>query len=249
MQSIQSKPDELLRVWEKIQIFVGDDGERGQYEARVEDFINGGIIISNPVFVQGHTLLRENVPVIVCFTREDAAYQFHSRIRRRLLKGDARMLLAPARNIQRVQRRRFFRIRTSAVVSYARLVPMLDWDNWEDCLTWEESQCVDISGGGVLIRTNEKLDDKTLLLMRLEFFRRHDLPELVVGICRRTFERESGHFAGLEFVVASRLHDYIDKKTLSRLPAAIRIFDNIVVNKLVSAVFREQVELRQKGVL
>ncbi len=249
MQFVQTKFSQPLKIWEKIRIIVSSGTESGEYEARIEDFINGGIVITKPEFVQGKTLLRDDSPVLVQFTREDAAYQFVSRIKRASLKGASRTLLAPPRSFQRVQRRLFVRIETSTEVAYAPIVAEGKWDNWKDGLHWKNSRCVDISGGGVLLKATDELRTGMLLLMKLEFFKKHDLPDWVVGICRRVFSKEGQHLAGVEFLLANQLLEFLSRKILAQLPESVTEFDTITQNRLVSDIFSEQVELRQKGLL
>lgn len=71
-----------LRVWEKIELLVGDGDSAGHYLARIEDFINGGIVITEPEFLSGNSLMRENADIMVVVCREDAMYQFASTIRK-----------------------------------------------------------------------------------------------------------------------------------------------------------------------
>jgi len=249
VQSVHKTTDKQLKVWDKIYIYVGEGRERGEYVARIEDFINGGIIIAQPEFVKGKTLLREGIDITVSFVRDDAAYQFSSRIMHRTVKGGQQMILSPPARIRRMQRRLFCRIETSTRVSFAIIRAMKDWDDWEEGLTWMKSRCIDISGGGAMVRVQEKLAVGTPLLVRLEFFQNHSLPNEIVAVCRRSFLRDDNQYAGLEFILADQLHEVVKRDILERLPDSVRHFGSIAQNKLVSCIFAEQVELRKKGLL
>ena len=249
MQSVHKKTDKQLKIWDKIYIYVGEGRERGEYVARIDDFINGGIIITQPEFVKGKTLLRDGIEIMVGFVGDDAAYQFSSRIMHRAVKGGQQMILSPPARIRRMQRRLFCRIETSTSVSFAIIRLMKDWDDWEEGLTWMKSRCIDISGGGAMIRVQEKLAVGTPLLMCLEFFQEHSLPKEVVAVCRRSFSRDANQYAGVEFILADQLKEILMRDVLERMPDSIRHFGSMAQNRLVSCIFTEQVELRKKGLL
>jgi len=210
VQSVHKKTDKQLKIWDKIHIYVGEGRERGEYLARIEDFINGGIIISQPEFVKGKTLLRDGIEITVGFIG---------------------------------------RIETSSRASYAIIRPIKDWEDWEEGLSWMKGRCIDISGGGALIRVQDKLGVGTPLLVRLEFFQKHSLPDEVVAVCRRSFSRDANQYAGVEFTLVDQLKEILKRDILERLPDSVRHFGSMAQNKLVSCIFTEQVELRKKGLL
>jgi c-di-GMP-binding flagellar brake protein YcgR len=249
VQSLKSQSNELLKVWDKVTLYVGDEDAQGEYEARIEDFIAGGIIITRPVFVSGQTLLRNGISVEVCFTREDATYQFVSKIQRQDFQGRQQTLLSPPRRIKRVQRRRFVRIDCSSRASYAQVTPMLDWENWKDRLKWTKSFCVNISAGGAMIRTDSRPEEGIPLLLRLALFEKWELPEIVAVVCRRHEKRDANWFAGVEFILDDRLDKHLDKNLLLRLPESISSFNIKVQNRLVTRIFNEQIAMRRKGIL
>jgi len=127
LQSLRGQQDANLKVWEKLRLVVGEGSQAGIYEARVEDFINGGVVITAPEFIGGHSLLRNGVQVVVQITREDAAYQFDSLVR--MLPGDdsKRIILTPPRHLQRIQRRQFARVEYSSRVVVAHIKPDQDF--------------------------------------------------------------------------------------------------------------------------
>jgi len=86
---------------------------------RIEEIINGGIFITPPEMVSGNTLLRNDLPVIVQIVRDDAAYQFHSRIRVSGSGETRRFILTPPQRMQRVQRRMFARVDVTTRIEYA----------------------------------------------------------------------------------------------------------------------------------
>ena len=157
MQSIKNNATSELRVWDKLRILVGDERDAGVYVSRIEEIFNGGIIITNPEFVSGNSLLRNNLPVIVQFARDDAAYQFHSRIRMQKADASRRFILTPPRVVQRVQRRMFARVEFPTRVIYAPLPADSRWQNWETDGVWYETNAINLSAGGLLMESSEDM--------------------------------------------------------------------------------------------
>lgn len=238
-----------LELWERIEIVVSDGADAGRYLARIEDFSKEGIVISRPEFVGGGALLRQNRDVIVEVTREDAAYQFHSRIRRVTTHAKTIYLLTFPVDARRLQRRQFVRVELYTRVSYANLTRDKREPNAGDGVTWQESSVVDISGGGVLIKAGEDLSPKDLLLLNLGFFAEVGLPDTVAAICRRTFRQEKELFAGIEFLRSEQLGRHLRGREIKGLPPSVRDFDRAAQNRLVAYIFQHQIELRKKGLL
>ena len=238
-----------LRVWEKIELQVGDGPEAGRYLARIQDFINGGIVITDPEFLSGNLLLRENSTVAVIVNRNDAMYQFFSTIKRAIGKGGRQFILSPPRRYERVQRRMFARVNMQTKLSYSRIVPLGDWQSYDDRLTWHHTWTINVSAGGTLFRAADELPPNALLLLRMEYLKELQLPEVVVAEARRCARAESEWQCGARFLLAEMLPAHLEPRELSALPASIRRFDRNAQNRLASAVFTLQIELRKKGLL
>ena len=249
MLQVMLQKAQPLRVWEKIEILVGDGPDMGKYMARIEDFINNGILISQPEFIEGRTLLREGISVTIRVTREDAAYQFRSTVRQVSRHKKKYLILTPPKNVQRVQRRLFVRVDISDRVLYANLAPVLESTKNTKNLKWQETNSLDISGGGMLLRLEDEVKVKDLLLLQIGYFVESQLPEYVVGLCKRTCKKNKKVCAGLEFVRSDQLFRYLSKKQRKALPSAIEDFDYKAQDKLVNLIFHKQIELRQKGLL
>ncbi|PWB68698.1 hypothetical protein C3F09_11145 [candidate division GN15 bacterium] len=241
-----SKP---LRVWERIELQVGDGPEAGHYLARIQDFINGGIVITDPEFLSGSSLMRENMSVAVIVRRDDAMYQFTSTIKKTLGRGSRQFILSPPRHFERVQRRMFVRVDLESALWYARIVPLGDWQNYDDRLAWHRSQTYDISGGGTLFRAVDEMPTGELVLLKMEYLKDISLPETVVAQVHRCVSIEREWRCGVQFVLADALPARLEPNEIAALPASIRRFDRNAQNRLSTAVFARQVELRKKGLL
>jgi len=241
-------PPQSLRLWDKLLIIVGEGAESGTYASRVDDVLEDGLIVTDPEFMSGHSRLRRDLPVVVQFTRDDAVYQFESRITRRP-ELDNRAFLTLPRNFKRVQRRLFVRIEYHEKVEFALVTSTTDWTGWPRSLEWTESISCDISGGGMRIAGNEFVAVGTILLLRLRNLKREGLPEYVFAVCRRLMREGKEVFLGLEFVMNELLDQTFGVPDLVLLPAELRRFDRLVQNKLVVWIFQRQIQLRQKGLL
>jgi c-di-GMP-binding flagellar brake protein YcgR len=249
VQAVKINPPTELRIWEKISIIAGEGRDAGVYEARVEDIINGGILVSNPEFISGHTLLRNDLPAVVQFTREDAAYQFHSRVRMQNADNLRRIILTPPKSFQRVQRRAFARVDLPLRVLYTSAPTDGKWKEWETSAVWEETRCVDISAGGVQLKMPAKLAAGSVLFLRLCDLFPGEGPYELVAMCRRSHVNEGQAYAGFEFVTSNDISQAMAKIGLARIPDKYRSFDHRAQDRLANLLFQKQIELRQKGLI
>ncbi len=238
-----------LKVWERLCLVVGDDHDAGIYIARIEDFMGGNIVITSPEYVQGNTLLRDGVAVIVQVTREDAVYQFHSQIRQRSLGGANRGYLAPPTHLERVQRRRFVRIPVTQAVHYRRVASPLVEQVKCDRTDCQRATTIDISGGGAFVRLPEALAVRDLIVMQLDFLKKAGVTDCLLAVCQRAVNDKQGMAAGVEFVLANELSSHFTSAECRLLPQGVGRFDVAAQNKLVSFIFGEQISMRKKGLL
>lgn len=238
-----------LKLWEKLELVVGEGDQNGLYWTRIEDFINDGIIVAAPQYIKGQSLLRDGCEVMVIITRQDAAYKCYSRIRSLGEHEDNRYLLSPPRRVDRVQRRSTVRIELLTHIQLARLVPVMEWEEFEDRCEWSNSVSVDISAGGVLMKVDNDIGVDQHLLLKIELFGEIGLPGIIVGVVRRVVKRKGQHLAGVEFVTDESLSREFKGDELRRLPDSVRGFNSRAKDKLTNYIFQRQIEMRQKGLL
>jgi c-di-GMP-binding flagellar brake protein YcgR len=236
---------EPLKLWERIEIVVADGDEQGLYLARIEDFMADGIVISNPEFKEGQTLLRDHSEVVVLVIKEDAVYQFYSLLAKMEIGGKTLFVLTLPREIQRVQRRQFVRIEVIHDVSFANLGAR----NIEQEDVWNDTVSINFSGGGMALKTTEEMEPPNILLVKSEIFTRLKVAQPVAAICRRTFYQDNQHYTGIEFIRSDNLPHYFYREELERLPESVSDFDHAAQNRLVTYVFQQQIELRKKGLI
>ena len=238
-----------LAIWEKLLIMAGSGYEAGTYVGRIEDFADGGIIVSAPEFVAGNILLREGMSVTVQVVREDALYEFDSKISKEVVPIPGQVWLASPGDVRRVQRRLFVRVEWKDEITYARLDSKIDWALFPHCCVWYRADQHDVSASGLRISdvTNSSVGD--LFLVRMPRLRAQGFPEYAFAVCRRRFDAEGAAHLGLEFILAEHISEYLGRDNVSDIPSVARGFSALTQDKLVVWIFQRQIELRQKGLL
>ncbi len=249
MQIALPQSRQPLRVWEKIEIVIGDGNECGRYMARIEDFIEEGLIVSNPEFVEGATRLRSSAEVRVFITRRDAVYRFYSRIKRVTIRGEQLILLSKPRYLKRVQRRQFVRIDLLRDVTFAVIKKRREDTCRTAKLHWRDARSCNLSGGGMFLRGSREIPKDSLLLLKSRLFLEIGLPVTIAGICRRCHLDGDIYGCGIEFIRSEYLSRYFSAAESRKLPESVQFFDLTAQNKLVRFVFDHQVEMRKKGLL
>lgn len=219
----------------------------GIFEARIEKLINGGIIITDPDFVRGDSELSEGAVITVQYTQAGSIYQFDSSIKSISIDGGTQVILSPARNIRKVQRRMFVRLGLHHDISYAIVAPDMSWIDWEDELKWHSAITYDISGSGMLLEKTSKISLNDILLLRLPFFREVGIVDPVAVVCRRISEYDENNLIGVEFILDRDLQEFFDKATISLLPRSVVKFDLLQQMKLSHYVFGKQISSRKEG--
>jgi|CXWL01.1.fsa_nt_gi hypothetical protein len=243
------QPFENLTLWERLQLFVGEGSDQGEFSARVEEMLNGGVVISQPTLVKGGTLLRENISVRVQVTRQDAVYQFHSTVKKFGNTSDGRVILTPPRSMERIQRRLFVRLTVNAPAQIAPLDPQSRSRLLFDQLKFNSCTIRDISGGGMYVQFSEQLQADYPVLVQSPLFKEWELPDYLFG--RTTEPRLHAQFAGqgIEFQTTAKGIRLFGADFISLLPEACFEYDQRVQDRMVTRVFQEQLKLRQKGLL
>lgn len=249
MQAVKSENATTLKIWEKIRIIVGSGPEAGVYEARVEDIINGGIVVTNPEFVSGKTLLRQDAKVTVQITRTDAAYQFDSVIKQEVGGSKKRIILAPPRHVTRIQRRMFARVELSIRLKFAPCTYDADWTDWQNRFEWREGFASNISGGGLLVAMEENCVGGKLVALEVDTLREAGLSPWVLGESRRAYATEGKRFCGLQFLTDEMLENSLGQSQYRKIPSEFKDFTLRKQDRLVTYLFKQQIELRRKGLI
>lgn len=249
MEYALKQSTEPLKLWEKIEIVVGEGPSAGHYAARIEDFQEHGVVVTPPELVSGNTLLSSGCICLVMLTRDDAVYKFSTRIRTVETLNHRLYVLDPPQNVRRVQRRQYVRIDLWEKTRFAIVEKYAENKEGESDLQWDDGIIIDFSAGGVLLRSSDEIAVGAILTLSLDFLSEPNLPQIIAAVCRRSFTRDGLAMAGIEFLRRDLLDRVCNSAQLKRLPEAVRSFDKVAQNRLVTYVFKREVELRGKGLL
>jgi c-di-GMP-binding flagellar brake protein YcgR len=240
---------EPLALWEKIEVTIYESKKFGRYLFRIEDITSEGLVVSELRFLGGDIRLHNQAKVTISFTRKDAAYEGASVISRWRGSRDDRYLLKVPKSVHRVQRRQHVRIELISKLALTLVDDALMRLKQEEEVPWTEGSSVDLSGGGVLIRSSRQFAAEDMVLLHMQILEEAELPSLILGTVRRSFKREEGFFTGIEFLTGDKAAKSERAKGLIEMLQEMRFFDEVAQDKLVNFVFQKQIELRQKGLL
>ncbi|MEP0828381.1 MAG: PilZ domain-containing protein [bacterium] len=249
MEKALKNPTNLpFKLWDRIEVIVGEDRDQGVYLSRIEDFNNNGLVITKPDFVGGNRLLTANAAVYVQFMRPDALYRFPARIRSLGEHAGGMLQIYDIGEMERVQRRQYVRIDMKIELKYALLKrpsSIIDLS----VMKWNNSHSINISAGGLLLKVDESVKKGDLLFIKLSEYEKLSLPRLLAASCCRIVRMNDARYAGVEFILERQLSKYFSATEMAALPAPVKGFTSGVQNRLVRFVFDRQIQERQKGII
>lgn len=244
MQLAIPKIPEPLIVWEKVEILTSSDTNAGLYVARIEDFVEDGLIITQPELIKGEVLLRDNCEIILHITKTDAVYRFQSVIHKQNKNGREQYFLTKPIFIKRIQRREFARVVYSTPVEYT-----LFNEQYEVNQKWYRSYSWDISGNGILIETKDFVKQESLLLLRIQLFDELNINLPVLGRSHRVLMYNNTRLSGIGLILSSEIFGFKKKYPIHKVDKLVENFDTSSQEKLIAFVFNQQIEQRKKGLL
>lgn len=142
---------------------------------------------------------------------------------------------------QKQQKRRFVRLEIFSPVSFS----ILQIDKDKRVRTHPEKKAgilLNLSGGGALISSNDKVDHDDVLLMTFDI-KGFDSLSNVIGLVKRVEECEDGErLIGLEFLTAEKIEDTQLRTALARLPGNPLAFAEDLQRLVSRFVFQKQIE-------
>jgi c-di-GMP-binding flagellar brake protein YcgR len=226
-----------LKTGTKLELELDSDTPRdrsGKLISKLQVKRKGSMMIDAPYSGATINPLHVGVGLYVYFVKRSKSqidlYRFRARVTGREQAGNLLLLQIVAEGeIQMVQRRQFYRLEYTLPVRY-RLVGEKDCENsTETGVKFINSYIKDISGGGVCVNTEEKLE--MLKIIESEVFLQEDNPVRFYGDIVRTGtnapESKFRYFAGVAF---RKIEDR-DREAIIRF------------------VFEQQRKLRKKGLI
>ncbi|MCC3145186.1 PilZ domain-containing protein [Halanaerobium sp. Z-7514] len=179
---------DILEINQKIEVEVLTGNYKGTYLSKLADIIEKGIIITG-LFKDGLPLaIKKNRRIRVYLKTERAVYKFESKVLRRSSKPLALLLIEKPKSYQRIQRRDHFRLEISGRIDIYQADQEKSF----------KAEILNISGGGVGIKSQKKFAEGEELLLDLKRMTSNDkLIEAV--IVRKNIINIKEYNYGLEF--------------------------------------------------
>lgn len=150
-----------IQIRDRVELKVkSGDATIGVFTVRVQDIRPEGVIIDRPVIDQRLLPAEKGKAIEIVFQRQDATYRFYSSIIREMMLDRLPVLLIEApREIERIQRREFFRLDLDLPLRYCKLSRY----GGEAVGPIKTGKVINLSAGGVKFHT-ELLSEAELQL-------------------------------------------------------------------------------------
>ncbi len=220
-----------LSAKETVHLMYG----KGKYYSSIIHEITkeGRLIIYTPEEEIIKMSLSKMEEIIICFNREDAQYQFTAVIERQYYEGQLELTeLRQVSEIKRIQRREYYRLKKVLPVK-VRLYTADDDDKYRDDQSkkgersWTKAFTVDISADGVRICSKIKWQVESII-------------EIILSLDGVTF-RLKGKILGVK--------ESVDDSQVYLARAKFLDIDKQQRDIIIRYIFKEQLELRSKGIL
>lgn len=212
---------EQPKINQRVQIVVKEGPYQGQYNSKITDVSKNEITLMAVYKKEEVIPLRLGLKVKVLYEGKDTYYSFNSEIIKRERRPLPVIGVKKSNNIQRIQRRHYFRLKIKKEIRYKKIREQKDFKAPEKFKT---INLVDISGGGILIPADDlERHDKLLIDLKID-----DVGLVKGQIVRVDFEKE-GHAktVGVKFI---------------EMTSSTR-------DKIISFMFDYQRKLRKKGLI
>lgn len=181
-----------LKINQKVEVEFEEDTYPDIYLSKVADFVDAGIVITG-LYQHGAPLAVKKDDIIhVYFTTDRAAYEFESVVLQRIKEPLPFILIKEPEKLNRIQRRDYFRLELDGIVE-------LQQEKKDGSVNKKEVKLVDISGGGLQIKTKFNLEAGNKI--KISFKKLLKLDNLIKGkIVRKSKEDFEVYKYGIEFI-------------------------------------------------
>ncbi|MCB2288890.1 flagellar brake domain-containing protein [Clostridium sp. CS001] len=207
-----------FKVNMKLELFIDEK----YFNCNIQDITDEYIATNIPVSTGQYIPLSRGTAVEVIYYEEDSIYKFKSSVIGRKFENIPILLLAQPTEIEKIQRRKYFRITLLNSVKYKNLKnePKTNPKTIEDS-EYTNGVLLDLSGGGMKIKVAEHVKQNDFLLVSLTI---NNENLLVVGQAMRIIKDDEGRFVcGLSF-------EFLDNSTRE------------VIIKFIFQLMREQMK-------
>lgn len=202
-----------------VEFFIDEGEYKGKYRTKIEELGEKIISIGVPI-KEGHFVpLREGTPLRVFFCDDLTAYIFASVIIQRLAAPIPTLIIEYPQRIIKIQRRKYVRVEVVNFIQYR----IVEKDGLGD---YQNGYMLDLSGGGMLIGAEQRVKEKSLILIDFPLKEeRLELPGKVIR-CLKDDEKK-------QYQLSVEFHNIVEKTR----------------DKIIRYVFDIQREMRQKGLI
>ncbi len=246
---INNNPASVVNLWERLTLELKKDEKTSRFITRIEDIEGSMLIVESPVRLSGNLNLEIGQQLEVVFNRQDAAYAFEAVVSDIDPQKENMTTLQPVSDIKRSQRRRFVRIDIAGDITFRVLETKQQHGGG---LSLEKKgELLNISAGGILINTKEKLKQDDIILMNFWLKNSQRLMN-ILGIAKRversdeTDSQAEDNIIGIEFLSKEELGEKLPFNLAEFLPPDASCFNEALQQVIVQFVYRQQVEARKK---
>ncbi len=239
----------LLDLWDKIELVFEEHGRTGRYRTRLEDIADNALVIDRPSLIAGDALFSVGADFTAYFFKPDSAYTFPGKILSKSPEGHDQYLIPYPRNIERNQRRRYYRIEIEGIAVIVPADEFLAGKCEEANLDEFEGACRNVSGNGILVKSRYAATVGQRFFMRLKL---NDFPRelALLAIVRRADTGEDNwHFYGCEIFTAEEQQMLLTQRELQRVPRRYQAFSESQRTALLNFIFAQQVAMKKRGII
>lgn len=169
----------------KCEILINDK----VYKSIIQEATKDYIAISIPVCGSEYAPLNKDEKVTAVYYDENNLYGFNTDVIGRKKDRIPMILLAIPENIKKIQRRRFFRVSLIKDVSYLKVNKNISDSELSrltmDSKDFKKALMLDLSGGGLKIKTSEKIEVGDSLIIKIPL-KKEDI--FILSSCIRAFK-------------------------------------------------------------
>ncbi len=159
----------VAEINDLLQIKDPNDPEAPSSMSRVDDVVEGRLLIAWPTESGVFVPIRKNQTLAISFVRDDAIYTFTGIVEELTREIIHQLTIRPGSSAERIQRRQFFRAKLVIPVEFVLQNPQSgDSDSKPQAVVFKATT-YDISGSGLAIRYKNPLPSGALLDARFTF--------------------------------------------------------------------------------
>jgi len=147
--------NKYLHIGARINLLVMNDYNQSQYVSRVDNINEDGTIdVLIPISKRRIVYIKNDTVLKVIITKEGAIYEFKAEIVSKLFGVDPLLRLTRVSDIQKIQRRNYFRLKSLNTIKIRKIVNLKEaiFDEYINVIM------VDISGGGLAFNADVELE-------------------------------------------------------------------------------------------